>query len=52
MQETEQILQIIKDPNEGDDELIAKRTQSHDTEPIASRTRSQQDLTEMAGLLM
>ena len=25
------------------------RTQSHDSEPIASRTRSQQNLTEMAG---
>ena len=49
IQETEQMPAIIEDTNEGEDELIATRTQSHDTEPTASITRRQQDLTEMAG---
>ena len=43
VQETEQMPAIIKDTNEGEDELIATRTQIHDREPIASRTKSQQD---------
>ena len=49
VQETEQMPAIIKDTNEGEDELVATRTQSHDIEPIASRTRNPQDLTEIAG---
>ena len=32
-----------------EEEPIAARTSSHDSAPIASRTRSQQDLTDIAG---
>ena len=32
-----------------EDEPIAARTRSHDSEPITSRMRSQQDLTDTAG---
>ena len=41
-----------EETNVEEEELIATRTRSLDSEPIASRTRSQQDLTEMTGLLM
>ena len=53
IQETEQMPAVIRDSHEDEheeeDELIAMRTQSHNAEPVASRTRSQQDLTEMEG---
>ena len=32
-----------------EEEQISARTRSHDSENIASRTRSQQDLTDIAG---
>ena len=47
--ETEQMRAVIEDTHDEADEQIATRTQSHDTEPIANRTRRQQNLTEMAG---
>ena len=45
--EPEHMPMVAADTNVEEDELIATRKQSHDSEPIASRTRSQQDLTEM-----
>ena len=32
-----------------EEEPIAARARSHNSDPIASRTRSQQDLTDIAG---
>ena len=49
IQETEQMPVVTEDTNEEEEKPIVTRTQSHDSGPIASRTRSQQNLTEMAG---
>ena len=43
------MLVFIKDTEEQEDEPIATRMQSHDEEPIASSTLSQQGLSELAG---
>ena len=53
VQDEEQVLVEAGIHDSGlEEEPIAARTISHDPEPIASRTRNQQDLTEIAGLLM
>ena len=49
IQETEHMPAIFEDTDDRENELIATRTRSHDEDPIASRTRSQHNLTEMAG---
>ena len=48
-QETEQMPVEADETNVEEDEPIAARRRSHDSEPIASRTRGQQDLTGIAG---
>ena len=49
VQETEQAPAEGEETSVEEDETIAARTRSNDTEPIASRTRSQQDLTDIGG---
>ena len=49
VEETEQKNVEAEETIFGEDEPIAASTRSHDPEPIASRMRSQQDLTDITG---
>ena len=49
VQEQVPVEENIHDSSVEEEEQIAARTRSHDSEPIATRTRSQQDLTDIAG---